>query len=94
MMTDAELTGTTHPGRLRIIVKVLSLRPDLLTPAETAKLAAAKRLSGGNRMNVTVTWHNANPNTIWAKLAEKLGREPTNAEAAAEVRRILAEVRK
>lgn len=42
-------------------------------------------------MNVTVTWHNANPNTIWGRLAAKLGREPTNAEAAAEVRRILDE---
>ena len=27
--------------------------------------------------------------TIWEALAEKLGREPTNAEACAEVRRIL-----
>jgi len=45
-------------------------------------------------MNVTITWHNANPNTIWGKLAARLGREPTNAEAAAEVRRILSEARK
>jgi hypothetical protein len=29
--------------------------------------------------------------TIWAKLAERLGREPTNAEACAEVKRILSE---
>lgn len=42
-------------------------------------------------MRVTITWHNANPNTIWNKLAARLGREPTNAEAAAEVRRILDE---
>lgn len=42
---------------------------------------------------VTVTWHNAGPNTIWAKLAAKLGREPTNQEAADEVRRILSEAR-
>lgn len=42
-------------------------------------------------MNITVTWHNANPNTIWNKLAARLGREPTNAEAAAEVRRIMSE---
>lgn len=41
-------------------------------------------------MQVTVTWTNRNPNTIWNKLAAKLGREPTNAEAAAEVKRILA----
>ena len=41
---------------------------------------------------VTTTWHNDNPNTIWNRLAAKLGREPTNAEAAAEVKRILSEV--
>lgn len=39
----------------------------------------------------TVTVHNDNPNTIWNRLAAKLGREPTNAEAASEVRRILRE---
>jgi hypothetical protein len=31
--------------------------------------------------------------TIWDALAEKLGRQPTNAEAAAEVKRILREAR-
>lgn len=41
-------------------------------------------------MNITTTWHNANPNTVWNRLAAKLGRDPTNDEAAAEVRRILA----
>ncbi len=41
---------------------------------------------------VTTTWHNDNPNTIWNRLAAKLGREPTNAEAAAEVKRIMSEV--
>lgn len=40
---------------------------------------------------VTTSWHNGNPGTIWNKLAAKLGREPTNAEAAAEVKRILQE---
>lgn len=40
-------------------------------------------------MKVTVTFTNDNPNTIWNQLAKRLGREPTNAEAAAEVRRIL-----
>ena len=45
-------------------------------------------------MQITVTWHNANPNTIWGKLATRLGREPTNAEATAEVKRILSEARK
>jgi hypothetical protein len=44
-------------------------------------------------VTATVTWHNAGPHTIWAKLAERLGREPTNAEATAEVKRILAEGR-
>jgi hypothetical protein len=44
-------------------------------------------------MRVTVTVHNAGPHTIWAKLAALLGREPTNAEAAEEVRRILREAR-
>jgi hypothetical protein len=42
-------------------------------------------------MQVNVTWRNDNPNTIWNRLAAKLGREPTNAEAAADVRRILEE---
>jgi hypothetical protein len=40
---------------------------------------------------VTITIHNANPETIWNRLAARLGREPTIAEAAAEVRRILRE---
>lgn len=43
-------------------------------------------------IKATTTWQNNNPNTIWNTLARKLGREPTNAEAAAEVRRILEEV--
>ena len=42
-------------------------------------------------MRITITWTNANPNTIWNRLAAKLGREPTNAEATAEVKRILSE---
>lgn len=40
---------------------------------------------------ITHTWRNDNPNTIWNVLAAKLGREPTAAEAKAEVQRILAE---
>lgn len=40
-------------------------------------------------MNITITWRNDNPNTIWNVLARKLGRAPTDAEAAAEVQRIL-----
>lgn len=38
---------------------------------------------------VTVTWHNAGPYTIHGRLAARLGREPTNAEAREEVLRIL-----
>lgn len=42
-------------------------------------------------ITVTTTWRNSNPNTIWNRLALKLGREPTNAEAVDEVRRIIRE---
>lgn len=42
-------------------------------------------------MKITTTWTNENPNTIWNQLALRLGRQPTNAEATAEVKRILAE---
>ena len=44
-------------------------------------------------MRTTTTWTNRNPDTIWNRLAAKLGREPTNAEAADEVRRILLDAR-
>lgn len=40
---------------------------------------------------ITISFHNPNPDTIWNKLAVKLGREPTNREASDEVRRILRE---
>ena len=43
-------------------------------------------------LKVTHTITNNNPNTIWNKLAAKLGREPTRKEAEAEVRRILSEL--
>ena len=41
---------------------------------------------------VNVTWKHLNPNadTIWNRLARELGREPTNEEAIAEVKRILS----
>lgn len=39
-------------------------------------------------MEINVTWHNANPGTIWAKLAQRLGREPTSTEVKAEMQRI------
>ena len=42
---------------------------------------------------ITTTWHNAGPHTIWAKLAERLGREPTDKEAADEVKHILSETK-
>lgn len=42
---------------------------------------------------MSITFHNPNPNTIWNRLAAKLGREPTDAEASAEVCRILREAR-
>ena len=47
-----------------------------------------KDLDGRQRMKITITWRNDSPDTIWAKLAERLGREPTDKEAANEVRRI------
>jgi hypothetical protein len=40
-------------------------------------------------IQINVTVRNDNPNTIWNVLARKLGREPTNEEAIAEVKRIL-----
>lgn len=45
-------------------------------------------------MKITITWHNAGPHTIWGQLAKRLGREPTNQEAAEEVRRILSDAQK
>lgn len=44
-------------------------------------------------MRVRTTWTNNNPDTIWNKLAARLGREPTNEEARAEIARILTETR-
>ena len=42
-------------------------------------------------MRITTTWTNRSPDTIWNRLAAKLGREPTNEEACNEVKRILDE---
>ena len=42
---------------------------------------------------VNITHTNKNPDTIFNKLWEKLGRMPTNKEACDEVKRILREVR-
>lgn len=44
-------------------------------------------------VKITTTWHNAGPHTIWGKLAARLGREPTDAEAAEEIKRIIREAR-
>ena len=44
-------------------------------------------------MKVAIKWHNAGPHTIWGRLAARLDRDPTNAEATEEVKRILAEAR-
>jgi hypothetical protein len=44
--------------------------------------------------SATVTWHNAGPHTIWAKLAERLGRDPTTDECRDEIRRIQTEATK
>lgn len=42
---------------------------------------------------ITFTWRNDNPDTISNVLARRLGRQPTRAEEAAEVARILREAR-
>lgn len=42
-------------------------------------------------IRITTTWRNDNPDTIWNRLAARLGREPTEVEGADEVRRILDE---
>jgi len=61
--------------------------PQAFTPAPTDRVdRMAARLTG---FQVSVTVTNDNPGTIWNRLARRLGREPTNAEARDEVRRIL-----
>ena len=40
-------------------------------------------------MHLNITFTNKNPDTIWNRLAAKLGREPTNEEAKQEMNRIL-----
>lgn len=42
-------------------------------------------------VRVSITWTNKNPDTIWNKLAARLGREPTNEEAREEIFRIIRE---
>lgn len=43
-------------------------------------------------VTIRTTWRNDNPHTIWNVLARKLGRVPSNAEASAEVKRIMRAV--
>jgi hypothetical protein len=43
-------------------------------------------------MEVTTTWINDNPATIYNKLAARLGRVPTDDEVRAEVARIMGKV--
>jgi hypothetical protein len=42
-------------------------------------------------MKLTISFRNDNPNTIWNRLAQRLGREPTAEEARQDVLRILRE---
>jgi len=44
-------------------------------------------------MKISITFTNSAPDTVWNRLAARLGREPTHAEAKADVLRILTEVR-
>ncbi|NTD85474.1 hypothetical protein [Agrobacterium tumefaciens] len=44
-------------------------------------------------VTVAVSVRNDNPDTIWNRLAARLGREPSTREATDEVRRILREAR-
>lgn len=48
---DAKITGTTQPARLALIVRLLSVRPDRNSPAQSAKLAAAQRLLNQEKAN-------------------------------------------
>ena len=51
------------------------------------------RKAGPMSLRVSISFTNDNPDTIWNRLADRLGRAPTNAEARAEVLRILREGR-
>ncbi len=39
--------------------------------------------SVAGKLQINTTWRNDNPATIWNVLAARLGRQPTNDEAAA-----------
>jgi hypothetical protein len=40
-------------------------------------------------MQYRITFQNDNPNTIWNRLAARLGREPSATEVREEIRRII-----
>lgn len=44
-----------------------------------------------HQMKITVSVTNNNPDTIWNRLAAKLGRQPTKNEVSSEIRRIRSE---
>lgn len=41
---DEKIAGTTNPARLDALIKLLELRPERNTPAQSARLAACKRV--------------------------------------------------
>ncbi len=45
-------------------------------------------------VEVKITFHSSNPDSVWNRLAQRLGRESTSEEARAEVRRILDRARR
>lgn len=74
-----------RPGDLGVIA---TGGADARTSADVMGTSGREEIA---HMEIRITFTNGNPNTIWNKLAAKLGRQPTNAEATAEVRRILTE---
>lgn len=44
-------------------------------------------------MQINITFTNKNPNTIYNKLADKLGRSPSNNEIISELNRIIKSVK-
>lgn len=84
--TGLAIMATTGEGRLARALILAGYEP-----VGPKGQAAAKVIREQAGVSVRVTWRNDNPDTIWNRLAAKLGREPTPAEAKAEVRRILSE---
>ena len=66
----------------------------LISARQALKAGEHKMIKGDQGMiNINITVTNNNPNTIANRLAEKLGRKPTDAELRDEVKRILKEAR-